>query len=158
VPRARPLCAAAVLRLALRRLRSARHDGGNGLRAFHARYKYLLMASDPAAAARLGRIAADAPRDAAAAAFAEYGAALARALDTAPAPGGHENAVLHMFGYVSESLSGSERDRFLAELAAFRAGTGTLEAPVARLWQWLVAQDVAYLERQSYFETVLRLR
>lgn len=150
-----------VRRLAHARLRrlAARADG-NALREYHAGYKYLLMACDPAGAKRLGHIAAAAPppgRDASGA-YAEYASALARALAEPPTRGGHVNALLHMFGYISESLAPAERATFLELIERYRAGEEPLGTAVRQLHEWIARRDVAYLGAQRYFEPFLRKR
>jgi uncharacterized protein YbgA (DUF1722 family) len=113
------------------------------------------MACDPVRARELGRIAARSDT-ATADAFAAYARELDAALAAPPTPGGHANALLHMFGYVSERLDGPARREFLAALEQYRDGSGTLAAPVRLLHAWIAKYDVAYLEQQYYFEVFLR--
>jgi uncharacterized protein YbgA (DUF1722 family) len=110
------------------------------------------MACDPARAHELGRIAARGSADA----LAAYARELDAALAGPPAPGGHANALLHMFGYVSERLDPGERGGFLAALERYRAGEGKLDEPVRQLHEWITRYDVTYLRQQCYFEVVLR--
>ena len=145
----------AVRRLArMRMARLTRAGDATALRAFHARAKYLLMACDPQRARALGALAAGA-RNGGGNAFAEYAAVLDAVLAWPPPPGGHENALLHMYGYVSDRLDAAAGRRFRRALAGYRAGTGSLERPVRLLWEWIAAYEVSYLKPQMYFEAYL---
>jgi uncharacterized protein YbgA (DUF1722 family) len=151
--------AGAVRRLARARLQQlCAQREPNALRELHARYKYLVMAHDPARARGLGRIAAHARVTGFDAACAEYARELDRVLARPASPGGHVNALLHMFGYLPATLPAAERARFLTVLEAYRGGTGTLAEPTALLWQWIGQYDVAYLKPQAYFEPLRRHR
>lgn len=150
---------AGVRRLALARLRRIREAGDpSALRDLHARYKYLLMAHDPVSARALGRLAAEARSASFADACDAYARGVDGALATPAAPGGHVNALLHMFGYLPAELPAAERNRFLVALEAYRLGTGTLAEPVTLLRRWILQYDVAYLKPQVYFEPYFRRR
>ncbi len=113
--------------------------------AFHSVHKYMLMAFHPAHMTALGQIVANADlRDDAA--FAMYGEKLA-ALMTAPAQtGGLVNALSHMLGYISNTLSAARR----ADMAALIHADPATALPQLR--NIVTETGNAYLQAQVCFE------
>jgi uncharacterized protein YbgA (DUF1722 family)/uncharacterized protein YbbK (DUF523 family) len=120
--------------------------------AFHTAHKLLLLAHDPAAYRRLGRLVARMkgrrPADVAAA----YGAAFMGALAVPATRGRHANVLEHMLGYVSDHLTSEERRELVELIAGHRRGLVPLVGPLTLLKHHVRRLDVAYLAGQVYLD------
>lgn len=134
----------------LRRVRRSRSPGD--LVRFHAEHKYLLMACDPHGLRRMGRIVARGGRHDWDARIAEYRSALLVLLAEPPPVTRVINAVEHVFGYLSGSLSPAERGRFLALLEEYRAGRAELGAALRALAEWVSEARHPYLTGQRLLQ------
>ncbi|WP_352413435.1 DUF523 and DUF1722 domain-containing protein [Thermus sp.] len=122
------------------------------LRAFHARYKLLLMAQSPKETLALGRLIAQGHKTAFPQVLARYQEGFLRATLHPPRPGGLANALQHAFGYFKRGLSQKEKAHFLALLEEVRKGRTGPEAPLALLRSWSLRFGEAYLEGQALLE------
>jgi uncharacterized protein YbgA (DUF1722 family)/uncharacterized protein YbbK (DUF523 family) len=120
--------------------------------SFHAAEKLLVLAHEPAAYQRLGRLVAGAkgaPRAEIARAYAEvYMSALAR-----PAPRGrHVNVLQHMAGYLKDLASADERRELAEAIEDYRRGLVPLVVPVTLVKHHVRRHGIAYLAGQRYLE------
>ena len=120
--------------------------------AFHARYKYQLMASDPLQYRALGRLVADlgsqpldelAPRY-----FSQFMAALRR-----PATRGtHSNVLQHLSGYLKRALGGEERRELQQLIDSYRQGIVPLVVPITLLKHHFRRHPHDYIAQQAYLQ------
>ncbi len=120
--------------------------------SFHAAEKLLVLAHEPAAYQRLGRLVAGAkgaPRAEITRAYAEvYMSALAR-----PAPRGrHVNVLQHMAGYLKDLASADERQELAEAIEDYRRGLVPLVVPVTLVKHHVRRHGIAYLAGQRYLE------
>ncbi|HEX8908210.1 MAG TPA: DUF523 and DUF1722 domain-containing protein [Anaeromyxobacteraceae bacterium] len=123
-----------------------------GLVSFHAAEKLLVLAHEPAAYQRLGRLVAGAkgaPRAEIARAYAEvFMSALAR-----PATRGrHVNVLQHMAGYLKDLASADERQELAEAIEDYRRGLVPLVVPVTLVKHHVRRHGIAYLAGQRYLE------
>lgn len=138
---------------ALARLRRVERSGKTAeLVRYHTSYKFLLMSLGPEVPARLGRVVANPDRKSLPELVGEYRSVLGEVLAAPPRTGNTINALQHVFGYVSEGLSGDERSLFLEMLEEFRHERLTLPAILAVLRSWAVRFEQDYLAAQFFFE------
>jgi len=123
-----------------------------GLVAFHTAHKLLLLAHDPAAYRRLGRLVARMKRRRAADVVATYGAAFMDALAACATPDRHANVLEHMLGYVSGELAPEERRELVELIADHRRGLVPLVGPLTLMKHHVRRLDVAYLAGQVYLD------
>jgi uncharacterized protein YbgA (DUF1722 family)/uncharacterized protein YbbK (DUF523 family) len=121
-----------------------------GLGAFHAEHKYLLMAHSVAAVSQCGRIVAawkseyTDPEPM----FRDFYAAFFRGLAQPPTPGKWVNALQHMMGYLKNVVSPGEKEQVLTSLEDFRAGIVPLVVPLRLIQSLIAVHGVAYVDRQ----------
>ncbi len=140
------------------RLGAALAEGVEGLRAFHTRYKLVLMAHSVDGQRRLGRLVAEA-RPSGPAALAELAGEYRRgfegALGTRPTRGGQINAAQHIQGYFRDGADGAGLRAGLRELEAVQAayveGRVPIQSLVAALRERVERSGDAYLGDQLYF-------
>ena len=141
------------LLFALARLREVERGGErSALVAFHARYKFVLLAYEERGMRELGRIVAgvaDGPWNET---LARYRERFALAFARPARLGAHVNALQHAFGHVSEGLSPPERAFFLDQLGELEAGRLPLAGTLTLLRSWVLRFDADYVDRQAYLE------
>ncbi|MFC4534664.1 YbgA family protein [Sphaerisporangium dianthi] len=135
------------------RLRALLEDDwrARDLVSFHARHKMQLLAHDPAAYRKIGRLVAEAgtlPPERLAAA---YGRAFRAALATRATVGRNANVLLHCLGMVSDGLDRVRRADMVEVIDAYRAHQVALSVPLALLRHHVKGTGVTYLAGQSYF-------
>ena len=119
---------------------------------FHTAEKLLLLAHDPDAYRRLGRLVAGSkglPRDEV---RARYGEAYMRAMGTIARVGRQTNVLQHMAGYFKELLPADERRELQEAIADYRSGLVPLVVPLTLLRHHARRHAVAYLQGQTYLE------
>jgi len=119
-----------------------------GLTQFHAMHKLALMAHAPRAATELGRIAADIGRieDIANAYVTRFMQTLAQR--TTPAR--HENALLHMMGYLKKQIDRADKAEMLNAIKRYRVGKVPRAAVLKLLRRRFKRHPDAYILRQTY--------
>lgn len=122
------------------------------LQAFHARYKYVLMACAVAVKDELGRVVANHERLPHGEVLDRYDEGLRRALARRPRAGAHVNVLQHLLGYVTDRLTERERRHLLDAFERYRQGSAPLSAPLAILKSAVVRFDEPYLRESRYFE------
>jgi uncharacterized protein YbgA (DUF1722 family)/uncharacterized protein YbbK (DUF523 family) len=120
--------------------------------AFHTAHKLLLLAHEPAAYARLGRLVASLGRRPLAGVVDAYGSGFMAALRTPATPRKHANVLEHMLGYVSPRLAPDERQEVLELIRDHRRGLAPLVVPLTLLRHHVRRVGVAYLAGQVYLE------
>jgi uncharacterized protein YbgA (DUF1722 family)/uncharacterized protein YbbK (DUF523 family) len=119
---------------------------------FHTAEKLLLLAHDPDAYRRLGRLVAGAkglPRDEVRARYAET---FMRAMARLAKAGRQTNVLQHMAGYFKDLLPADERRELQDAIADYRAGLVPLVVPLTLLRHHARKHAVAYLQGQTYLE------
>jgi len=120
--------------------------------AFHTAHELLLLAHDPAAYQRLGRLVARMKGRRAADAVTAYGAAFMDALAVRATRGRHANVLEHMLGYLSDALTPAERRELVELIADHRRGLVPLVTPLTLMKHHVRRLDVAYLAGQAYLD------
>jgi uncharacterized protein YbgA (DUF1722 family)/uncharacterized protein YbbK (DUF523 family) len=123
-----------------------------GLVAFHTAHKLLLLAHDPAAYRRLGRLVADAKARRLSEVVHDYGAGMMRALRRAATAPRHVNVLEHMLGYVSDDLPAAERHEMVGVIADYRCGVVPLIVPLTLMKHHVRRLGVEYLAGQVYLD------
>lgn len=119
---------------------------------FHASHKLLLMAHDPQAYRRLGRMIARAGKEPPEALAGEYFPALMSALSTPASSGRHANVLQHIAGYFREVLDAPDRGELAELIEAYRLGLVPLVVPITLLNHHLRRHPQPYVQRQVYLE------
>ncbi|HLK12735.1 MAG TPA: DUF523 and DUF1722 domain-containing protein [Candidatus Binatia bacterium] len=125
---------------------------GAALGRFHAAHELLLLAHDPAAWTRLGRIAARAGRRPRRAALEAYGAAFMGVLRTPATRRGHARALARVLRRLADKLTPAEHRRLAALITAYRRGRVPLDAPLAVARRHARRLGVARLAGQVYLD------
>lgn len=124
--------------------------GEHVLTAFHARYKYLVLAYDPQGYKSLGQLLgrpAGHPLERRASLYVQ---GLMASLGKPAEHGRQLNALLHVAGYLKHNLDEQERRNWLALLEDYRSRRQPLAAPLALLRQYFQRYPAPYIQRQAY--------
>jgi len=120
--------------------------------AFHSRYKYLLLAHDPAGYRTLGRMVAGLGEETPEAFAAHYFPAFMAALRRRATRGTHANVLQHLAGYLRRVLPAEERQELQELITQYREGVVPLVAPLVLLRHHLRRHPDPYLAQQVYLE------
>ncbi len=119
---------------------------------FHSRHKYLLLAHDPQAYRRLGRLLANL-RDCDLERLAEdYFADLIVSLKRKASRRSHSNVLEHIAGHFKRALAGHEKSELQDLIEQYRLGMVPLVVPVTLLKHHLLNHPDAYLDSQAYLQ------
>lgn len=135
----------------LRDLLEARWTLGD-LVAFHAAEKLLVLAHQPEAYARLGRLVAGAKPLPRAEVAARYGELYMGALARPATRGRHANVLQHMAGYLKQLAAPDERRELAETISEYRRGLVPLVVPVTLVRHHVRRHGIAYLAGQRYLE------
>jgi uncharacterized protein YbgA (DUF1722 family)/uncharacterized protein YbbK (DUF523 family) len=128
---------------------------------FHTIHKLTLMAHEPRAYQRLGRLVAEA-RTLARREFREsYSSGFMEALGTVATPQRHTNVLEHMLGYFKKTLDHDSRTEMLAVIRDYARRRVPLAVPVTLFARHIQRCGVTYLADQTYLQphpTELALR
>jgi uncharacterized protein YbgA (DUF1722 family)/uncharacterized protein YbbK (DUF523 family) len=119
---------------------------------FHSAEKLLVLAHEPAAYTRLGRLVAQAkalPRAAVASRYAEVHAAALAKLATR---GRHTNVLQHMAGYFDEGATPDDRRELAGTIEDYRRGLVPLVVPLTLVKHHVRRLGVGYLASQRYLD------
>ncbi|MDD2598235.1 MAG: DUF523 and DUF1722 domain-containing protein [Kiritimatiellae bacterium] len=116
---------------------------------FHAAFKYNIMAHNPAAVSRLGRLLA-APSTNVKAVAATYCSELMQALSTPATRKKHTNALQHISGYFKKDLTAIEKEELHRIIAGYYDELYPLLAPLVLLRHYAVIYENSYLLGQYY--------
>lgn len=129
--------------------------------AFHSRHKMQILAHDPTAYRRAGRVVAQAGLRSHAELAADYTREFGTALARKATIGRHVNVLQHCLGMVSDSLDHTRRADLLEVIASYQAGQVALSVPATLLRHHARGESAEYLRDQTYFSPYpeeLRLR
>jgi uncharacterized protein YbgA (DUF1722 family)/uncharacterized protein YbbK (DUF523 family) len=119
---------------------------------FHTAHKLLLLAHEPEAYRRLGRLVARVKARPLREAAADYGRAFMDALRVRATPRRHANVLEHMLGYLSDGIGAGERQELVEVIADHRRGLVPLVVPVTLIRHHVRRLGVEYLAGQVYLE------
>lgn len=119
--------------------------------AFHARYKYLLMAHSVPHCQGAGRLLSNLSLDPAEKAAA-YGSLLMHALAIPATLNGHANVLSHLQGYLNKRLDSHRRQEFAGLISRYRRGEQSLQAPLALIKHHLSQNADECLMDQIYLD------
>lgn len=123
-----------------------------GLLDFHARYKYQLMASDPACYRELGRMLGGVGEHPVADLAPRYFSALMKGLSRCATRGTHSNVLQHLSGYLKQVLSRDEKAEMQALIDKYRAGIVPLVVPMTLLKHHFARHPHPYIAQQAYLQ------
>ncbi|WP_394559692.1 DUF523 and DUF1722 domain-containing protein [Aquipseudomonas alcaligenes] len=121
-----------------------------GLLDFHARHKYLLMATHPQQQKLLGRLLSDLSRQDPVELGTRYFSQLMLALARNASRGNHCNVLLHLSGYLRQRIGDAERAELQQLIEQYRAGVIPLIVPLTLLRHHFNRHPDAYVARQDY--------
>ncbi len=139
---------------AIQRWRLMEHVGlsAAGLLDFHRRHKFLLLAHDQATYRNLGPALANLASADIRALADKYIVEFMAGMRKVPTQGQHCNVLMHLQGYVKNSLKNAERDELADSILAYRNGELPRQAPMTLLKHHLMNYPNEYAESQHYFE------
>ena len=117
---------------------------------FHTAEKLLLLAHEPAAYQKLGRLVATAKGRDRAGVAAEYEETFLGALKTIATARRHTNVLQHMAGYFKDKISAEEKKELLEVIVSYHDGLVPLIVPITLLKHYVRKYKEAYLSRQVY--------
>jgi len=117
---------------------------------FHTAHKYLLLAHNPAAYARLGRLVAEVARPLRAGWLDGYGERFMRALETRATIPKHVNVLQHIMGFFKKQLSAAEKRELAGVIGDYAAGLVPLVVPITLINHYVARFEVAYVRDQIY--------
>ncbi|MGF6590337.1 YbgA family protein [Pseudomonas sp. 2835] len=121
--------------------------------AFHARYKYQLMAHNPQQYKILGKLLGSMSRDDDPEVLApRYFSQLMQALSRCASRGTHSNVLLHLSGYLRDALSRDDKQEIRQLIAQYHAGVVPLVVPLTLLKHHLRNHPAPYLAQQVYLQ------
>ncbi|MGV6475885.1 YbgA family protein [Azotobacter vinelandii] len=119
---------------------------------FHARHKYLLMASHPQQYRALGQLLGDVGRHAPEEFGPRYFVRLMAALRRCASRGGHGNVLQHLCGYLRPALEPGERAELQRLIEQYRLGILPLVVPLTLLKHHFRRHPHPYVARQVYLQ------
>ncbi|MGE8361228.1 YbgA family protein [Pseudomonas sp.] len=119
---------------------------------FHARHKYLLMATDPRRYKTLGRMLGNLADEDLQTLAPRYFSTLMTALGRCATRGTHSNVLQHLSGYFKRSMSRDDRHELQRLIDQYREGIIPLVVPLTLLKHHLRHHPDAYLARQVYLQ------
>ncbi len=139
---------------ALARWRTALANGVSSAKLiqFHSQHKFLLLAHSQESYRRLGRLLANLTAGKPDAVAGDYITEFMLALAKVPSHGNHANALMHLQGFVKESISSKERAELSESILAYRNREVPRQVPLALLRHHLMNNPNEYAQAQWYFE------
>ena len=117
---------------------------------FHSRHKFNVLAHDEPAYRRLGRLVADAGTEQLASLAGRYIDILMQALKIPATRKRHTNVLMHVMGYLKNSLDGDDKQELLEVLDKYRLGQVPLIVPITLLKHHLRKYPQPYIDQQYY--------
>ena len=121
-----------------------------GLIDFHARHKYLLMATHPQQQKALGRLLGHLGQQDLHELATRYFRELMSALSRPATRGTHSNVLQHLSGYLKQHLGSQERAELQHLITQYRGGVIPLVVPLTLLRHHFNRHPDAYIARQDY--------
>jgi uncharacterized protein YbgA (DUF1722 family)/uncharacterized protein YbbK (DUF523 family) len=122
-----------------------------GLLQFHTKNKFLLMGYNQKELRILGNILAHQNKQQLSKVFLEYEQHLQHAFSKAPRYTSQINVLNHIFGYLSQDLTKTEKDFYASLLEKFRRGFIPFNVLTYLLKSWVIRFDQPYLLPQTFF-------
>lgn len=123
-----------------------------GLTEFHSRYKYQLMANNPAQYRLLGKMLGTMANADPAEIGPRYFSELMSALKKCATRGTHTNVLQHLNGYFKNTMSADDRQEMQRLIGQYRRGVVPLIVPLTLLKHHLRQHPDAYLAQQVYLQ------
>ncbi|MGC1507752.1 DUF523 and DUF1722 domain-containing protein [Ketobacter sp.] len=117
---------------------------------FHSRYKYLLMAHNQAAYKSLGKLLANIDRTELDQLLPNYFAAFMEAISKPADARNHSNALMHVLGYLKNSVPSQARQNIESIIHQYRQGIVPLVAPLTLLNHYIRQYGNDYIRSQYY--------
>lgn len=124
----------------------------HSLMAFHARHKYLLMASDPVQYRALGQLLGSMGRQDLKPLAARYFSELMAALKKCATRRTHSNVLQHLSGYLKQALSRDEKVEINQLIDQYRGGVVPLVVPMTLLKHHFRQHPDQYVAGQVYLQ------
>lgn len=118
---------------------------------FHAKNKFLFMAYNQKLMREMGNIAANREKKSVKLVLQYYEQLLYDLFAMSPSHKTTINVLLHLFGFVSDELSNSEKEFFLDLIEKYKAEKIALSALTQVLKSWAVRFAEPYLSQQTFF-------
>ena len=123
------------------------------LLAFHARYKYLLMAHSPAHYKSLGNLLGSMARGEDLDALgAGYFSELMSGLKKCATRGTHTNVLQHISGYLKQAISADDKQEMQTVIGQYRQGIVPLVVPLTLLKHHFRLHPDRYIAQQAYLQ------
>jgi len=124
----------------------------HALIAFHARYKYQLMASCSGQYRALGREVAQSASTPLHVFAPRYFSQLMAALKQPASRGSHSNVLQHLSGYLKQALSPAEKQELQHLIQQYREGIVPLVVPMTMIKHHFRRHPDIYIEHQAYMQ------
>lgn len=124
----------------------------HNLLQFHSSYKYVLMAQSQKAYKELGKMLAVSSERDFSEVLEEYRKAFTVALAKPAERKGHTNVLLHLLGYIKQTVSGEARQSIVEVVDRYRQGTLPLITPLTLLQHYIDQKGSEYVRMQRYWE------
>jgi uncharacterized protein YbgA (DUF1722 family) len=121
-----------------------------GLVGFHSRYKYMVMAHSQHAYKSLGQLVATAGTGDTEALAQQYIGELMAALKMPAKRKAHTNVLLHILGYLKQTVAGGVREEIARVIEQYRIGHVHLAVPITLLQHYLKNHGTNYILQQAY--------
>lgn len=122
------------------------------LTEFHSRYKYLLMAHNPLQYKNLGKMLGNMADSDPAELGPRYFSELMAALKKCATRGTHCNVLLHLSGYLKQSLSAEDKQEMQQIIGQYRQGIVPLVVPLTLLKHHFRLHPDPYIAQQVYLQ------
>ncbi|MFK8018413.1 MAG: YbgA family protein [Pseudomonadales bacterium] len=126
------------------------------LLAFHSEHKFLLLAHNQNMYRTLGKLLADLSSKSLEDLSVEYFSAFMKAMNQVPTAGQHANVLMHLQGYVKDSLSERERAELASVILDYSNGRLPRQAPMTLIKHHLANNPNLWAQSQHYLEPFSR--
>ena len=123
-----------------------------GLVGFHARHKFMLLAHDPLAYRRLGRLVADAGKRDLHALADEYIALVMETLKRRARKNNHVNVLQHLMGFLKHEIGAADKSELMDAIETYRRGEYPLVVPLKLLQHHFRRNPNPYVSTQVYLD------
>jgi uncharacterized protein YbgA (DUF1722 family)/uncharacterized protein YbbK (DUF523 family) len=120
------------------------------LTLFHTRYKYVLMSHNQTHARALGRIVADHNNTSLDERIEKYFDFFMQTLSICANKKNHTNTLLHILGYLKNSVPSSARQNIISSIHKYKAGITPLTTPLTLLTHYIEQYGSNYIKSQRY--------
>jgi uncharacterized protein YbgA (DUF1722 family)/uncharacterized protein YbbK (DUF523 family) len=123
-----------------------------GLIAFHSRYKYLLLATQPRQYQALGRLLGNLAQHELNELAPRYFSELMAALQSCATRRSHSNVLQHLSGHLKQALSAAEKQEMQHLIEQYRQGVVPLVVPMTLLKHHFRRHPDRYIAQQVYLQ------